>query len=174
MMRRTLKRHPDTPCDAVTSIAVDIARTQAGVLELSYLVAGDTGGMRWPPLAAPARTDGLWQRTCFEAFIRAAHQPGYREFNFAPSTQWAAYEFTGYRENMANADATNAPVIATQATAGGYLLTAKLEFGAPPPWHLALSAVIEETNGRKSYWALAHPPGKPDFHHSDSFAFELK
>jgi hypothetical protein len=33
--------------------------------------------------------------------------------------------------------------------------------------------VIEETNGRLSYWALAHPPGKPDFHHSDCFALEL-
>jgi len=38
---------------------------------------------------------------------------------------------------------------------------------------LGLSAVIEETSGRKSYWALAHPPGKPDFHHTDSFALEL-
>ena len=38
---------------------------------------------------------------------------------------------------------------------------------------LGLSAVIEETSGRKSYWALAHPPGKADFHHSDCFALEL-
>jgi hypothetical protein len=41
------------------------------------------------------------------------------------------------------------------------------------PWRLGLSAVIEETSGRKSYWALAHPPGKPDFHHADCFAYEL-
>jgi hypothetical protein len=33
--------------------------------------------------------------------------------------------------------------------------------------------VIEETNGNKSYWALAHPAGKPDFHHADGFAYEL-
>ena len=41
------------------------------------------------------------------------------------------------------------------------------------PWRLGLSAVIEETTGRKSFWALAHPPGKADFHHPDCFAFEL-
>jgi hypothetical protein len=41
------------------------------------------------------------------------------------------------------------------------------------PWLLGLSAVIEEMNGRLSYWALAHPPGKPDFHHADCFALEL-
>jgi hypothetical protein len=40
-------------------------------------------------------------------------------------------------------------------------------------WRLGLSAVIEEANGRKSYWALAHPPGKADFHHSDCFAYKL-
>jgi len=38
---------------------------------------------------------------------------------------------------------------------------------------LALSAVIEEIDGTKSYWALAHPPGKPDFHHPDCFTLTL-
>jgi hypothetical protein len=37
----------------------------------------------------------------------------------------------------------------------------------------ALAAVIDETSGHKSYWALAHPPGKADFHHSDCFALEF-
>jgi hypothetical protein len=38
---------------------------------------------------------------------------------------------------------------------------------------LAVSAVIEESDGRVSYWALAHPPGKPDFHHADGFVVTL-
>ena len=41
------------------------------------------------------------------------------------------------------------------------------------PWRLGLSAVIEALNGEKSYWALAHPPEKPDFHHPDSFTLDL-
>jgi hypothetical protein len=41
------------------------------------------------------------------------------------------------------------------------------------PWRLGLSAVIEEKGGSKSYWALAHPPGAPDFHHQEAFALEL-
>ena len=40
-------------------------------------------------------------------------------------------------------------------------------------WRLGLSAVIEDANGDISYWALAHPPGKPDFHHADGFACEF-
>jgi hypothetical protein len=52
------------------------------------------------------------------------------------------------------------------------------EFDVSPylsgPSMLGLSAVIEEKDGTKSYWALAHPPGdKPDFHHLDCFAVEL-
>jgi hypothetical protein len=40
-------------------------------------------------------------------------------------------------------------------------------------WRIGLAAVIEETSGHKSYWALAHPPGRADFHHSDSFVLEF-
>ncbi len=39
---------------------------------------------------------------------------------------------------------------------------------------LALSAVIEDKQGVLSYWALTHPPGKPDFHHPDAFVLELE
>jgi hypothetical protein len=45
------------------------------------------------------------------------------------------------------------------------LLTASCEIG--------LSAVLHETDETKSYWALAHPPGNPDFHHPDCFALNL-
>jgi hypothetical protein len=38
---------------------------------------------------------------------------------------------------------------------------------------LGLSAVIETVDGFFSYWALAHPSDKPDFHHPDSFILEL-
>lgn len=49
----------------------------------------------------------------------------------------------------------------------------RLGLPADAPWRLGLSAVIEETSGAKSYWALAHAPGKPDFHHPDAFALDL-
>jgi hypothetical protein len=73
----------------------------------------------------------------------------------------------------------SAPRIESQWGVGRYTLQASLEldFLSSLPsnarWRLGLSAVIEETSGRRSYWALAHPPGKADFHHSDCFAHEL-
>ena len=41
------------------------------------------------------------------------------------------------------------------------------------PWEVSVAAVIEEAHGNKSYWALAHPSDKPDFHHPDSFVLDL-
>ena len=48
-----------------------------------------------------ARADELWQTTCFEAFLEPRAATAYREFNFSPSGDWAAYDFDGYREGMA-------------------------------------------------------------------------
>ena len=38
---------------------------------------------------------------------------------------------------------------------------------------VALCVVIEELDGALSYWALAHPAPRPDFHHPDGFALEI-
>jgi hypothetical protein len=174
-MRHTLRLHPDSLCAAATRIEVDVARPRPGNLILSYVVSGRIGGLRMPPVVAAARADELWRHTCFEAFVRPSAGPGYYEFNFSPSTQWAAYQFSGYRSGMRVATEIGAPRIEVRSRGESYTLQAALEFDglSHPPWRLGLSAVLEETNGRKSYWALAHPPGKADFHHSDCFALEF-
>ena len=174
-MRFALKIHPDSVCAAVARIDGEVVRTPSGGLTLRYVVSGAIGDLVLPPQAAPARADELWRHTCFEAFVRAPNVAAYTEFNFAPSAAWAAYRFSGYREGMA-AEEVGAPHIEAQATGERYTLQATLA-ALPWPrdlaWQLGLSAVIEEAGGRKSYWALAHPPGKADFHHADCFALEL-
>jgi hypothetical protein len=175
-MRYTLKCHRDSPSVAATHVEVSIVRPDAGSLLLSFAVAGKIGDLLMPAVTAPARIDDLWHHTCFEAFIRATPHGGYYEFNFSPSTQWAAYRFDGYRSGMRVAAEIGAPKIAVESTSECYTLQAALDLGELSPasrWRLGLSAVIEETSGRKSYWALAHSSGKPDFHHPDCFAGEL-
>ena len=111
--------------------------------------------------------------------MRASAGSAYYEFNFAPSTHWAAYQFDDYRSGMAMAAAVPAPAITVQTSPDRYALQTSLALDRLPAlprtasWGLGLSAVIEETNGRKSYWALAHPPGAPDFHHSVCFAHQF-
>jgi hypothetical protein len=179
-MRQALKLHPDSLCSAATRIEVDVARPNAGSLVLHYFVTGKMTDLRIPAATAARRADELWQHTCFEAFVRGSADAGYYEFNFAPSTQWAAYGFSSYRKGMRVAIEISAPQIKVQSGPECYALQVSLELdrSAMLPrdagWRLGLAALIEETNGRKSYWALAHPPGKPDFHHPDCFACELR
>ena len=138
-------------------------------LWLRFVVEGDVDGIVWPAPANPARRDGLWEHTCFEAFVLT--DDGYREFNLSPSGQWASYRFDGYREGMVQA----AETVTIDGLDGASDLVAlegwiDLPAGAA---RLGLSAVIEMKDGSKSYWALAHPSDKPDFHHRDSFVLDL-
>ncbi|HEY9552578.1 DOMON-like domain-containing protein [Allosphingosinicella sp.] len=171
-MRLTLRCHPQTPCDAVKRIEVVVERPKPGGLALHYFVTGTIADVLLPSPAAPTRSEGLWEHSCFEAFLRPTAGSAYHEFNFAPSTRWAAYAFKRYREGRIDAE-VEPPVIEASAHAGSYELRATLNFPMGMPAELGLSAVIEDTNGRKSYWALAHPPGGPDFHHEDCFALQL-
>jgi hypothetical protein len=173
-MRQALRLHPDSRCNAVARIDVDIARPRPGCLVLSYIVSGKIGDLLMPAVVTSARAEELWQHTCFEAFVRPSAGPAYFELNFAPSTQWAAYGFDLYRSGMRVATEVDAPHIDVRSSAESYALQVILESDRlASPFRLGLSVVIEETNGRKSYWALAHPQGKADFHHSDCFALEL-
>jgi hypothetical protein len=178
-MGLALRLHPDSHCDAATGVAVELERPRADSLLLHYVVTGRIGDLRLPPAAVPVHADELWRTTCFEAFVRTASGDEYYEFNFSPSTQWAAYRFSGYRAGRRVAEGTDAPAIHMQSAPLRLTLRASLALdrlaGLPRgmPWRLGLSAVIEEANGRQSHWALAHPPGKADFHHADCFAHEL-
>ena len=174
-MRTILTLHPDSRCAAVSAIEAEVERLEAGVLSLRYVVTGEMDRVILPPPAAPTRADELWRRTCFEAFVGAPDQAGYDEINLAPSGQWAAYRFEGYRHGMAPLEPFEPPGIATVRTDEGLELTATLRLDdlAAWPWRLGLSAVIEEAGGQIAYWAAAHPAGRPDFHHRDGFAVEL-
>jgi hypothetical protein len=178
-MRLKLVPHPDTPCPALTSVEASVARLAGGGLELHYYAMGRMADIAWPEPAAPERRDRLWEHGCFEAFVGPAGRPGYHEFNFAPSTCWAAYRFNGYRSGMQIANAIRPPMLQPRLTAKTLALRVVLPFANLPglpdasDWRLALSAVIEMADGAKSYWALAHAPGKPDFHHDDCFALKL-
>jgi hypothetical protein len=177
-MRQSLRRHPDSLCCAAAHVEVEVARPNADRLALTYLVTGDLSDIRMPPVMASERRDELWRHTCFEAFVRASSGAEYYEFNFSPSTQWAAYRFSSYRSGMRAAE-ISAPPIETLSGPDRYILQASLELNRLSElprnalWHFGLSALIEDTSGRMSYWALAHPPGKPDFHHAHCFAHEF-
>jgi hypothetical protein len=175
-MRVTLRPHIDYPGPA---IAIEVEAGRSGDrLSLAYRLSGDVAAVRWPAPAPPGRADELWRHTCFEAFVAPLHSQGYCEVNFSPSGQWATYCFAGYRTGMELASAEPAPFSPRVMAKTELLLPTEVDLGrlvglAGSPWRLGLTAVIEAADGRVSYWSMAHPTGKPDFHHPDCLALEL-
>lgn len=173
--------HPRTPCAAVQALDVRVGVAPDGMLGLRYRLQGDLARLRIPSPRPAARVDGLWAHTCFEFFVAAAGTGAYREFNFSPSGEWAAYAFRAYRERddeVALALAAVAPRIVMHADGGRldldvHVHAAALPAGSIDGLQLGLTAVIEDIDGVCSYWALRHPGAAPDFHLRGGFALTL-
>lgn len=177
----SLVAHPSTPNGAVRSVAASAEAVGVTSLRFAYVLEADLERVRIPPLVRDAgRTDKLWVHTCFEAFVGLAQSPEYLELNFSPSGEWAAYGFQSYRKGMAPA-LNAAPRLTLRRDSQRLQLRAEvclsgaLAIGASakPRLRIALSTVVEDQEGRLSYWALGHPSGRPDFHHPDSFSLAL-
>lgn len=152
---------------------------------MDFAVSMATPGLILPAPAEPATspTDGLWQHTCCEAFLSRPGHLAYREFNFSPSGQWAAYAFADTRQPdpAAGHGWQEPPAIACSATAQGFTLSAELAASQIPAGsgalRIGLSVVLEtrtvEGQSRCSYWALHHPAARPDFHHPAAFTLTI-
>jgi hypothetical protein len=165
----SLRPHPDSS-SPVTRIEVGVTRKASHVLDFTYSIFGALDRVSFPPAQTSSRADGLWKHSCFEAFLGAGQ--GYYELNFSPSSQWAAYRFDGHREGMRDVPLAD-PLIGWRADDEVARLAATFRLPPGLTGRLGLSAVIEDKDGNRSFWALAHPPGPPDFHHAACFAAEL-
>jgi hypothetical protein len=174
-----LAAHPSTPGGAVRGLGARARTEGTGILVLRYSLDADMSRIRVPPSGAGGRAEQLWKHTCFEAFVAPAAGTGYHEFNFSPALDWAIYRFSAYREGMSPAEIGKAPGISVRRMDDGLELESTVCLADlaglrdARRLRVGLAAVIEEENGRLSYWGLRHPPGKPDFHHSDGFALEV-
>lgn len=182
----SLLAHPDVPNSGVRRVAASAEVAGADLLRFQYVLEADPLLVRVPPPVADAgRTDKLWAHTCFEAFVGLPESPGYLELNFSPSGEWAAYRFDSYRQGMTPA-LEAAPRLALRRLPEALELQAEVQLGdrllaagrdpETPRRRLriALSTVVEDREGRLSYWAVRHAAGRPDFHHPEGFALVLE
>jgi hypothetical protein len=170
--------HPTTPTDGVRRLAARVARRGADALMIAWSLEAELARLRIPVPRPPRMAPRLWEHTCLEAFVAGAGQ-AYRELNVSPAREWAIHAFERYRVGGQLDDPALAPAIAVRRLAGrleveAVLPLARLAPGDPrSALRVGLAAVLEDSDGRLSYWALRHPAGRPDFHHADGFVLRL-
>lgn len=176
-MRLSLQCHPMHTASLVEGVSATYQWQSEAVLQLRYEIEGALQDLGLPKQVTPQRVDGLWETTCFELFLKESSADPYCEFNFSPSSNWAAYQFSDYRDGMENLELPKAPEISLDLSDSHVAIEVTLvlpDILRKTSLNSSFSAVIAENGGSKSYWALAHPPGKPDFHHKDCFTHQLK
>jgi hypothetical protein len=176
--KHRLDPHPEHGPVSVESVEVEVRR-QGDSIILTYAVEPADSVIF--PAFAQERRDNLWRGTCFELFIRPESR-GYVEFNFAPLSAWNAYSFADWRmgrrvfqpdrdPQMVDSRLDDRKERFPEHYALDVLVSADILSLAPA--RASLTAVIEEEGGKISYWALAHPPGVPNFHAPNCFVAKL-
>ena len=176
MPKYFLMAHPHTPELRVQQLNGEVTHLANGDWQFQYRLHGNLTDLKLPAPSQAKAQDGLWQHTCFEAFVQVQGAAAYYEFNFSPSSEWAAYAFTAYRERDLSWQASASPCIQTEYVNDAQLvLTATIPAALLPAkasdqgWRIGLTAVLEDNQGHKSYWALSHVATNPDFHQAASF-----
>ena len=168
-----LTPHVATPARAVSRIRMALCR-EDDRLYIQTNIDCDPARVVLPHLGGRTRVDGLWKSTCLELF-HTRQLSEYVEYNLNPWGSWAAYHFDEYRAGMRPFEIdADAPHCSFTNEVTWFNCGASVPYKERSAAQVALSAVIEETDGTKSYWALRHPPGAPDFHHPDCFALTLE
>ncbi len=156
------------------------ARHDGMTLTLTFAMTGALDRVSVPAPVAPGIADGLWRRTCFEAFISCDGAEAYHELNLSPSSAWAVLAFATYREGGLVDDGALAPRTRIHRGTEELRLEAVVPLARLDPSYVrgpvrvGLSAVVEDVGGACSYWALAHAAGVPDFHCSAGWTLRLE
>lgn len=163
--------HRATPCPAdlrISAVVHVVERQGLRFATIGFEATGEIHRLRIPATApVPSPADGLWQHTCFEAFISGPTGPAYEELNFSPSGRWAHYAFSSERQrDGAGHHRVSMPAIEVRRSPNTLRLSANTSvFPSNIGTVLGLSAVMELDDGSLSYWSLHHPKEeKPDFH----------
>ena len=157
-----LMLHQTCDLGPIRAVTAKIAPTDVGC-DAEFRLDGKVDAIVIPEAAHSERMDNLWKTTCFEIFWQPIGGTYYREFNLSPSSRWAAYDFDSFREGMRDAP-VDAIALACSRNAGELVLKASIAAELPDPAQVALNAIVEHPDGGMQFWALAFPPGKPEFH----------
>ena len=127
------------------------------------------------------RKIGLWERSCFEFFLKNKDKNEYFEFNFAPSGDWNCFYFPNRTQDLSEfTRIKRIPIsVGHESIAGNdeFHLTALINlnhlgryFYQEKQMRANLACILlNPNNGQKHHWALAHQQKRPNFHDFNSF-----
>jgi len=168
--------HPETPGPEVQGLWACVRRSRS--LDLVFELRGNLAHLNIPKPGPKRFDEKLWEHTCFEVFVGLKGEEGYHEFNVSPSGAWAAFVFQRRRERIEDA-CTLEPISTIDGSETQLRVKLQIPLEALSVKHphaalrIGLSVIVEDAAGDRSFWALHHPPGRPDFHHPEAFALVL-
>ena len=124
----------------------------------------------------PRRTDNLWQKTCFELFVKSDQSTQYWEYNLSPSLNWAIYAFEKYREGKTDELSISDLPIIIKIEPDQFSLESVIPLPTPLFGHnlnIGVSCVVQDKNGDIYYYALTHTREQADFHDENCFIIKL-
>lgn len=147
------------------------------ILDISYQLSGDLSDIELEPLSdSTGRADDLWQKTCFELFVKTQNSPRYWEYNISPAGQWAAYGFSQYRDNRYNEESVSQIPVTSHVRDNLFILECSIPLPATlhnQSLETGISTVIRTKTDELYYYALKHCSDRPDFHDKNSFILTI-
>jgi hypothetical protein len=144
---------------------------------ISFLLSGNLAsidlGTRTPN---KERTIKLWEKTCFELFIKNARNE-YMEFNFSPCFEWNCFYFQKKGDPLRELIKMQKPKTDILLSLEKFFLVSEIKKEFLPEGFLTdnnmsvgISAVLKlDQSDQMTYWALNHQDSRPNFHHLNSF-----
>lgn len=146
-------------------------------IDISFQLTGSLENILFdPPQENHKRTDNLWQKTCFELFVKNDIDSNYWEYNLSPSGNWAIYAFESYRKGKFDELSIQGIPITTRQETNQFTLNSYITLPdklSRQNLKIGLTTVVQDTNGDIYYYALKHTEKQPDFHVADSFTINI-
>ncbi len=176
MTTHTLIPYEKTKAPSVTIETELISREDA--FFVSYKLTGDIKSIDLGGDPVHARKIKLWEKTCFELFIKNKNDQ-YMEFNFSPVFEWNAFFFNKKGDALKEFEKVSAVKIDILHSMEVFKVIVEIKKKDFPDdfftldMSAGLTTVLKERNGRLSYWALSHEDQRPNFHDFRSFRYKF-
>lgn len=145
---------------------------------VSYKLTGDLKSIDLGTEPHHARIIKLWEKTCFELFIKNKKDQ-YMEFNFSPVFEWNAFFFDKKGDALQEFEKMASVKMDILHSMEVFKVIVEIKKSQFPEdfftegMSAGLTTVLKERAGRLSYWALSHEDQRPNFHDFKSFKYKF-